>query len=315
MMNQEFAAWLKSGNNHLFSIKFENYTYLFLRIPKRSGLDYLYVQQEWGGNGALRAKAFEFAAIYNTADGLFYCVENYCMNKLDHTNDDRSKDSLRKQLEQDVREMVEGRVNNDRNNLDVLELSDVGLSERLENYQKYYASRHARAAYLAGESPETYRFECEYSSELGTEDALLDYIVDPMGYAEREAERFWTDRNNQEKMLLGFLERDALAAEYEKLIADAENPVHTIRRIMEAVTLSGAKTVTVTIRKDGQDFTFKTETSSLRRDCTDTYGTWRIAAADRREFEKRFGRYAEYTPKEIICITYGRKTLYENNAE
>lgn len=80
---------------------------------------------------------------------------------------------------------------------------------------------------------------------------------------------------------------------------------------MEAVAFTGAKTVTVTIRKDGQDFTFKTEACVLRRDCTNTYGTWYIAAADRREFEKRFGRGAEYAPQEIMRITYGRKTLYE----
>ena len=68
---------------------------------------------------------------------------------------------------------------------------------------------------------------------------------------------------------------------------------------------------TVTIHKDGQDFTFKTEASVLRRDCTNTYGTWYIVAADRREFERRFGRSAEYAPGEIVRITYARKVLYE----
>ena len=106
-------------------------------------------------------------------------------------------------------------------------------------------------------------------------------------------------------------EHDALAVEYEKLEEDAENPAHIIRRIMEAVAFTDAKTVTVTIHKDGQDFTFKTEASVLRRDCTNTYGTWYIVAADRREFERRFGRSAEYAPGEIVRITYARKVLYE----
>lgn len=112
-------------------------------------------------------------------------------------------------------------------------------------------------------------------------------------------------------MLLDFLAHDALTAEYEKLAEDAENPAHIIRRIMEAVAFTDAKTVTVTIHKDGQDFTFKTEASVLRRDCTNTYGTWYIVAADRREFERRFGHSAEYAPGEIVRITYARKVLYE----
>ena len=42
-----------------------------------------------------------------------------------------------------------------------------------------------------------------------------------------------------------------------------------------------------------------------------SYNSYYIAAADRREFERRFGRFADFKPKEIAKITYGRHSIYE----
>lgn len=36
-----------------------------------------------------------------------------------------------------------------------------------------------------------------------------------------------------------------------------------------------------------------------------------IAAPDRREFERLFGKGADYTPEDVVRITYGRNTIYE----
>ena len=70
---------------------------------------------------------------------------------------------------------------------------------------------------------------------------------------------------------------------------------------------------TLTVRKDGKELTFKTETGDLRRDCTGGYSHWHMIAADRRRFFECFGRNAEYRPEEILRITYGRSILYEAN--
>ena len=67
----------------------------------------------------------------------------------------------------------------------------------------------------------------------------------------------------------------------------------------------------VTISKNGTEFTFKTEAFSLRGDCGSHYNSWSIVAADRRKFEELFGRSADYTPEEILRITYARNVLYE----
>ena len=41
------------------------------------------------------------------------------------------------------------------------------------------------------------------------------------------------------------------------------------------------------------------------------YSAYHIQARDRQEFQDMFGRHADYDAKDIIRITYGRKTIYE----
>lgn len=58
------------------------------------------------------------------------------------------------------------------------------------------------------------------------------------------------------------------------------------------------------------ELTFKTSASSLTGH-KDSYSTYDIPAADRREFERVFGRYASYTAEDITAVTYCRRTIYE----
>lgn len=142
-----------------------------------------------------------------------------------------------------------------------------------------------------------------------TEHSLLEYIADPEGYAEKEAAGYLAE--NQEEILYDLLCSDYVRAEYQALLEDSDNPVHSIKRIIQAVSASNAKTVNVTILKNGVEFTFKTETGPLCSDCTSEYSTWHIAAKDRKKFKELFGRHEEYRPEEIIRITYGRSVLYQ----
>jgi hypothetical protein len=80
---------------------------------------------------------------------------------------------------------------------------------------------------------------------------------------------------------------------------------------MGAMNASSAKTVNVTICKNDIDFTFKAEADQFRRDCESHYSDWNIVAADRREFERRFGRNAHYGPEDILRIEYARSVLYQ----
>ena len=53
-MNRQFETWLRSGETNLLFLKLERESYIFLRLPKRPGFDYLFAQRQYRGGGALR---------------------------------------------------------------------------------------------------------------------------------------------------------------------------------------------------------------------------------------------------------------------
>jgi hypothetical protein len=224
------------------------------------------------------------------------------------TEGGRGAGQLMNRLETDVRGLVETAIGSDRENLTVKALADARKLESLDHFVNYGAATRARELFLQGGHDGAFPFRCGYSPEQWTEQSLLEYILDPAGYAAREAAAYI--ESHQEAMLYEFLTDDALAAEYAAIAGNPQHPAQRLKRIMDATCTTAAKTLRVTIRKDGVEFSFKTEASDLRRDCGRSYCTWHIQAADRREFERLFGR-GDYGPEDILRIECGRAVLYE----
>lgn len=315
-MNEAFSNWLVSGSNWLVSgdmglCRFQDnkYVYLFVREKKNEFFDYLFSLRYLCAASIERGCSFKYAGIYCRQDGLLYDGNEDLKKITDTDMQSRTPAYLREALQKDVRCIIEKMVDNDRNNLHVTEVTEYTLRKQVESYQSYYAKETARRQYLENIEFELPVYRCNYEPELWTEDSLLAYILDPEGYSEKEAEAFLAE--NQENILSDFLCNDALLSEYQALVSDQDNPIHIIKKIMAAINATSAKTVNVTVRKDGIEFTFKTEVGTLSRDCTNYYSTWHMAAADRRKFEQLFGRSSEYYPKEILRITYARSILYE----
>lgn len=308
-MNKDFLSWLGQTEKNTCMVQSAGMTYYFVRVAKNEAFDYLYCQREYSGKELARGGAFKYAGIYCRSDGELYDGQYDVLGLAGEDIEERSAGQLREDLQRSVRQLVEAAIGNDRRNLQITELSNPELLRRLQNEQNYYAKNTARERFLKTADFEPPAFRCLYDAESWTEDSLLSYILDPQCYAAKEAAAYMV--GNQEEMLFDFLCNDAKLAEYQALLEDTENPVYTVKKIMAAMNNSSAKTVNVTINKDGEEFTFKTEAHELRRDCTSYYNSWNMVAADRRKFEKRFGRHAEYYPKEIVRITYARAVLYE----
>jgi len=301
-----FMGWLASTYSGSFAYSVGTDHYTIIRVCKNEDFDYLYAQRRYQEDGIERGRNFEYAGLYCKLDGLLY-DDQYDLQAL--TDDTiQSAEKLREQLKQAVRHTVERQISNDRRNLQISEISTELELKRLADYQKYTAAGDARKIYLADEH-RGFFFHCGYSPKHWTEDSLLTYILNPIQYVATEVEAYIN--NHQEDMLIYFLRMDAVAAEYTAILNNPLAPVHKVKRIMAAVNSSTAKTVTVTICKDGVEFTFKTEAREFRRDCNSTYGTWYIAAPDRRELERLFGRSADYRPEDILRITYARSVLYQ----
>lgn len=308
-MNKDFLSWLGHTGSHTCMIENAGTTYYFVRVQKNEDFDYLYCQRQYSGKELARGGTFKYAGIFCRRDGELYDAQYDVQGLAGEDTQERSVGQLRENLQQAVRRLVEAAVANDRRNLQITELSDPELLRKLKNEQDYYAKSKARERFLDAAEFEPPSFQCFYEAENWTEDSLLSYILDPQGYTAKEATDYM--EGNQEEMLFDFLCNDVELAEYQALVDDRDNPVHIVKKIMAAMNTTSAKTVNVTICKDGEEFSFKTEAQELRRDCKNYYGSWYMVAADRRRFEARYGRSADYYPLEIIRITYARAVLYE----
>lgn len=91
---------------------------------------------------------------------------------------------------------------------------------------------------------------------------------------------------------------------------DIKDSICRRQAIAEAVKKSGGKTVIVTVRKDGINVRFRTDSDSLTTN-RDSYSTYSLSAKDLRSFEKLFGQFSRYTAEDIIRITYKGLTIYE----
>ncbi len=309
-MNEQFSNWLASGESSPIQFRTNNMSFFFFRVAKNADFDYLYCQSQYQNDALKRDTAFKYAGIYHKPDGLIYDGQYDLRCACGEADtDSRNVQVLQKRLQETVRHMVETAVGNDRHNLQVTGITSKEIRNRLDLFITYNAKTNARSAYLEGADLEEWRFRCDYSPDNWTEESLLSYISDPVGYAEAEAAAYM--EKNHESMLSDFLENDALMAEYRALLADTQNPVHRVKKIMAAVGATSAKTVNIVINMEGVEFSFKAEAGPLRRDCGYYYSTYTMMAADRRGFERIFGRSADYRPEHIIRITYGRNVLYE----
>lgn len=312
-----FANWLKSDEMiiHLEN-KFGRFSTfsIFIKLAKNEDIDYLFCMENYDDNTLTREASFQYAGIYCKLDGLVYDAQySICALEPDEKILGKSKEDLLSELLAAVRQRVEAVVGNDRKNLSVSELTDPMLTNRLEYAREYGAAREARDHFLDTEGFEPPTYHCFYRLDGWEEESLPAYILDPKGSADREAAAYW--KENQEKILYDLLCGEFVQAAYQALFEDADNPVHCVKRIIQAVRASKAKTVRVTILKNGVEFTFKTGVHLLCRDCAGGYSTWDMEAPDRRKFEETFGRGAEYRPEEIARITYGRSILYQREED
>ena len=318
-LHEQFAAWLSpqracglaggpetgpEGGAFEYKIRHDHHT--VIRVQKREDFDYLYCQRAYNYSGILRGEKFEYAGIYCGRDGLVYDARHGIEDAVDAP--ERSAKQLRERLGADVRGAVEAAIGNDRKNVPLKLLDSKQDLENLEHFVKYQAAAKARTLFLSDADGSALEYRCAYSPPEWTEDSLLDYISDPESYAAREVEMYL--KFKQDAILIAFLENSAVAKELIALDGNPRSQAHRVKAIMRAMSASAAKTVRVTIRKDGQELTFKAEADQFRRDCGSYYSSWRIEAAGRREFERLFGR-GDYGPEHVLRIEYGRAVLYE----
>jgi hypothetical protein len=309
---REFKEWVTGPRDRPFLCSDEGYfRFTAAFVVKNDDFDYLYVQRGCGGKGIARNLKLEFAGVLFKRDGRIYDPDPILPGRSDPGSDlyGPSGKELFKQLRNNVRAKIENAVGNDRRNLSVTELGDEKRRNLEAFKERGYAINAARKRFIDGRTPNT-RFECDYIPDEQTDDSLLSYLSDRETYEQKEAEAYMTSR--QEDILYRFLEEDAIGEAYEAMARNPEGSVHVVKRIVDAMKDVSAKTVNVTLAKDGNKLTFKTGADEFRSDRPSGYGVWRMPEKSYREFEELFGYGAHiYRPEDILLITHGRTVLYD----
>ena len=308
---EDFQQWLEKENTPLVVSLPSDYIATILKIPKTQEIDYLYGASAHRAGRISWDNGFAFCGAYDRLSQTLYLSSSPLTTMVSGiTEAEQDSSHLVKEISEKVNQNVEGVVANDRKNLSVKEVTGCIASRDLKYYLEYGAKEHAIRTFFAGQEPDG-RFHSNYRLEGFTEAAFIAWLENPEQFIQDEADRHLN--SHQEVFLTDFIKNDALQKEYRALMEDTENPIHRMKAITDAVKASGAKTVTITVQKDGQELTFKAAASSLIGH-RNYYNSSNIPAQDRREFERLFGRHASYTAEDITKITYGRNTIYEAEA-
>lgn len=308
MQINQLQEWVNSGDTAPLTLKDST----VIRIPKDKDFDYLFTQRHYSRGGLIeRDRKFEYGGIVRKSDNALYDLQ-YDLREYDETKGELSAEKLKDEMQGLVRMFIEKTINNDRKNLRIKEISDKRSLEQLGYYIQYDAYKDARQLYLENDGGEArgFVYKNDYRAEAWKEATLLEFILDPTKYVATQAAEYMRDR--QEQMLDKFLRADAMYAEYAKILADPTDNIHTVNNIQKALMAVDAKMVTLTMRRGDKELTFKFEAYRLKSDCERKYCEYGAEVAGRQQLSESFGRgNTDFTPEEIVKITYGRNTLYE----
>lgn len=305
----DLQRWLDTGTASQTIRQGEKGAATLVRLGKSQSVDYLYRIALERDNSVSWNNNLIFCGVYDTRHRALYATpESFSsLSAVQIAHMEGPISSMSAVICDKINRRVEDIIANNRNNLPVREVTGWSEQRELQYYQEHGAREDAVQQFFKGEIPDG-QLHSTYKMDGLLESAFIAYLQDPEGFVKTEAETYI--KNNQESLLLQFLKNDALLAEYQKLAQDTDGPIHRMKAITDAVHSSGAKSVTVTVQKDGQELTFKTAADSITG-CRNYYSTYSMPAPDRREFERMFGRSANFGAEDIVRITYARNTIYE----
>lgn len=305
----DFQHWLDNGTAPLVIAHSKDETATILKIAKTPEIDYLYGTSSYCTERISWCDKLAFCGTYDQRSQKLYLADDPLTGVVEGITEEerQARGAYAKEIQDGINGRVEAILGNDRRNLTVTEVADRQEVRDLKYYLEHGAREDAVRRFFEDRAPDG-QFHSEYELNDLPEKTFIVWLQDPEQFVQSEAERYIN--SHQEHLLAEFLKDEALLSEYQALIADRENPVHRMKAITNAVKGCGARTVTVTIRKDGEKLTFKTEAPYLLGN-RNYYSTSGIPAQDRRRFEEAFGRHSDYHAEDITKITYGRNTIYE----
>lgn len=312
--DEELKAWFDNPSSCQLS-KGDNFsTEHLVKIPYEKDFDLLFYSRTWHEKNIKLDEKLESAGLYYRKDGCIYKPSyslNCCLEDSVMIAENSGKIAFSKKFTELVKAKVEEIIDNKRSNLTINELTDSYLLNQMQYYSEHGAAREAKKAFFKGNDVSDIVYKCPYSTDFMSDNEYIQFILDKEPLVEETAKAYIEE--HQENILAQFYNNALLKKELQSIYDDPGHILHRVKAIIGAVKESGAKTVNITINKDNKDFTFKYEADTLKYDPGKDYSSYDIKASDRREFEKLFGRSADFYPNEITKITYGRNVIYDSS--
>lgn len=309
---EEFVEFLKSEQTMVRVIdkEYTNGADTFIKVPIADEVDLLYYQRiyEPKENYALKNdRKIECEGVWNHATQTMY-EAGYTLRGILKKNDEKipviEKENLNETI---VKQLHTKMVEYVKENYKELQQS---LTQKQRDDYYFIKNYDGGEDFVFEKETGLPRFIAAPSFKLEGK-AFIDYIRG--GEIQEELlNNAWDEylAGTKEKLGYSVFAYETVNQKLTDIKNNPEHPLHKVKDIID-VMKNDCQTVNVTINKNNTLFTFKTEADSLRR-YNSYISTYRMAAQDRKNFEKTFGRNEDYNFSDIAKITYGKQTLYED---
>ena len=141
---------------------------------------------------------------------------------------------------------------------------------------------------------------------------ILEYLTNKQEFIEETSRDFIVD--NMEDILKDLVRSEGKRRVLKTIEEDKEHPYFKIRDITDAIKNTNCKTVNITINKDNIEQTFIYDAKSLTYYNSSYLSIYNInRLSDREKFEENYGRNEDFRFSDIVKMTYGKKTIYEDD--
>ena len=304
-MEEDFNNYLK-GNNAIGVFNYgEKSKVMINKIPYNSKIDILYSLDSYSGEFFDLNSPFKYAGFYDKEKDkvydLDYSIRWHILNWNYKSDKFEDKQDLYNLISNDINNRIyeliqDGKKESfDINNFDLLELTDKDVINEFMN----------------GETSCSMKDQIiNYSSRKPQE--ILDYLTDKNEFIEEVSRDFIID--NAEDILNDMIESESKRQKLKEIEQDKNHIFYKIRDIVNCINDNNCKTVNLTIFKDNKEQTFIYDAKYLKNYSSSYLSEYNIIKLkDREEFEENFGRSADFYFSDIVKITYGKRTIYEDN--
>ena len=284
--------------------------YLVAKVPYDKTFDFIYTGN-YGDKTLTFSTKLEFFAFYNKETKVCYGNNSYPFYDIPFIFPKNTV--IQPIIEEIDREFVEWV-----NNLNIKDETVDNIAkiwDNVEYWEQYDKDKEARRAIIEGATSETYKPEYRpYRDKFAEIDLTTDQVLRcTTKPAEVIREVVGNLIKKYDTGITVFLYKTLMLQRRIKYYEESKpNKIFDLARLYACLDRDKMQMVTLTIEKEGKQLSFKYPVQTLMYSIDENWlSTYSIPAQDRAEFERLFGRSADFTAKDIVKVQYGKKVLFE----